>query len=91
MAWWERDENLWHVYDSATGDPSDERLSQLEGWDGISSDELKELFAIGFIDESASPEEREEARDLWWDIMEDLGYDVSDFDWDSWRDWYDSQ
>lgn len=91
MSWWEDNDNLWHVYESAIGDPTTEDIEALGNWTGVSSDEIKELFAMAFVDEEVAPEDREEARDLWWDLMSDLGYDVSEFDWDAWREWYDSQ
>lgn len=48
-----------------------------------------ELFRIGWVDEGENPDERQAARDEFFDLME--AYDISrdEFDWDAWRDWYE--
>lgn len=87
MSWWENDEQLWDIYESATHNPTE---NELEVMYGISEDDLKDLFEMAFIADNVSHEEREEAREMFFDWMEDFGYDASDFDWDAWRDWYDA-
>lgn len=48
-----------------------------------------ELFRVGWVDDGANEDERQAARDEFFDLME--AYDISrdEFDWDSWRDWYE--
>lgn len=48
-----------------------------------------ELFRVGWVDEGDNPDERQAARDAFFDLME--AYDISrdEFDWDAWRDWYE--
>lgn len=48
-----------------------------------------ELFRVGWVDDGANHDERQAARDEFFDLME--AYDISrdEFDWDAWRDWYE--
>lgn len=48
-----------------------------------------DLFRIGWVDDGANSDERQAARDEFFDLME--AYDISrdEFDWDAWRDWYE--
>lgn len=49
------------------------------------------LFERGFTDNEIPYEEREAMRASFFDWMEEHGYDPEeDFDWDAWREAYDS-
>lgn len=52
----------------------------------------RELFHQGFVDKSVSYEVRRDARDDFFDWLEQYGaeYDEGEF-WDEWREWYDEQ
>lgn len=54
----------------------------------LDSDGL-ELFRVGWVDEGENTEDRQAARDAFFDLME--AYDISrdEFDWEAWRDWYE--
>jgi hypothetical protein len=48
-----------------------------------------DLFRMGWVDEGENADERQAARDEFFELME--AYDISrdEFDWDAWRDWYE--
>lgn len=47
-----------------------------------------ESFWTGFVDPNASDDDASDARQAFFDYAEALGYDLDDFDWESWREWY---
>ncbi len=53
--------------------------------------ELQEAFYAGWIDRENTADDRMEAREVFFDLMGELGYPDAedDFDWDDWRDWYE--
>ena len=53
--------------------------------------EAAELFKAAFVDLEIDSEARKAAREEFADLMESYSFDIADFDWDAWRDWYDSQ
>jgi hypothetical protein len=54
--------------------------------------EAADLFEQGWIefDEDTSPEELQAIRDSFFELMEEFDVSIEDFDWDAWRDWYES-
>jgi enolase len=52
--------------------------------------ELRDAYALGFITTSNSPDERADMRNKFFDILDDLGINSGDFDWEAWRDYYES-
>lgn len=58
--------------------------------EGPGNDELEEAFYAGWIDRTNTADERVEAREVFFDVMAELGYPdaEADFDWDDWKEWY---
>lgn len=54
-------------------------------------DEAIEAFQTGYVDTEVDSEERIAAREEFEALCSTYAVDVADFDWDAWRDWYDSQ
>lgn len=52
----------------------------------FSEDRLRGAFEEGFIDKDVHPDDRQAAREAYFEWMEYLGYDTSEFDWDAWRE-----
>ena len=84
--WWENDDELSYVYDNATYGLTQEELDPF----GLTEDDMRYMFDVGWVAGNVDPDEREQARDEFFEYLTELGYDVSDFDWDAWRDWYDA-
>jgi hypothetical protein len=64
----------------------------------LDNDEAREMFELGadafmegWFDENISPEDRAGMQSAFFTLMEEFGLDVSMFDWDDWRDWYEAQ
>jgi hypothetical protein len=55
------------------------------------SDEAAYVFELGWMTtgEDVDSETREWAREEFFALMEEFDIDISLFDWDDWRDWYD--
>jgi hypothetical protein len=54
---------------------------------GEEAQEARELLYEGWFDGEISSQERTFARIF---LEEEYGFDLDDFDWESWRDWYES-
>lgn len=54
------------------------------------SDEGAELFRTAFVDHDIDSDARKSARAEFAELLEDYNFDIADFDWDAWRDWYES-
>jgi len=55
---------------------------------GFSEEQLREFFSEGFLTRSTEPpSDKAELRDAYFEWMEYLGYDTSDFDWHAWREY----
>jgi hypothetical protein len=50
--------------------------------------DVVEAFWTGFVDPNASEDDAADARSDFFDFAEYFGYDLDDFDWESWREWY---
>lgn len=88
MAWDPEDwpDEIQEIWQNSTG---------YGGW--LTADEMAEfqedgadLFHTGWIDDTADSDARQEARDHFFDLMAQFDLDAELFDWDSWRDWYES-
>lgn len=86
--WWENDEDqtVEHIYESAAAGITNEDLEPF----GVTLNDFKYMFDVGWIQEDADPDQREAGRLGFFLYLEELGYDISDFDWDEWREWYDA-
>lgn len=54
------------------------------------SDEAADLFREAFVDQDIESDARKAAREEFANLLTDYNFDIADFDWDAWRDWYDS-
>lgn len=66
------------------------------GW--LEDDEAREMFEMGadsfmagWFTEDMDPDERLGHQSAFFTLMQEFGLDVSMFDWDDWRDWYEAQ
>lgn len=50
----------------------------------------EDLFYQGFVNVSGDGEQMQAARDDFFALMEEYDISVEVFDWDDWRDWYES-
>lgn len=48
-----------------------------------------ELFATGWINGDESAEDRQLAREEFFELMDAYSIGRDEFDWDAWRDWYE--
>lgn len=48
------------------------------------------MFETGFLLHDVPSEERELAREMFFDWYEENGYDVEEFPWDEWREFYEN-
>lgn len=84
-AFGEEDElvEIWHevVEENLSGDIHELREFTLDQHGA-------ELFKRGWVDDGEDTDERVNAREEFFELME--AYDISreEFDWDAWRDWY---
>lgn len=78
------DDDLRHVWDEIADTVDDESQYAF-----TVTDNGAELFRQGWMDDGLSGEDRANARDEYFDLME--AYDISrdEFDWHAWRDWYE--
>lgn len=60
--------------------------AELEEFEQFMADKFQE----GYIDREIDEDTREEARQAFEDWLFEHTLDIADFDWDEWRDWYDS-
>lgn len=60
---------------------------------GPDNDELAETYYEGWIERGNTADDRMEAREAFFELMAELGYEDAeeDFDWDDWKDWYSHQ
>lgn len=90
--------DLWGSFfgrDDDAPDFGDERLNKL--WE--EADELlpenvhidEDTFREAFVDTDISSEARREAREEFESLLSQFHHDIAEFDWDAWRDWYESQ
>lgn len=49
------------------------------------------LFYEGWVNPDLAKDERNEAREDFYDWMVDHGWELTDFPWDEWREWYKDQ
>ena len=77
-------QTIWDGLGDAIGDDSEMRAFTL---DNSGAD----LFATGWTDDDVDEEDRANAREEFFELME--AYDISrdEFDWDAWRDWYEGE
>lgn len=54
------------------------------------TDNVSDYFESGWIYRDIDSDERQAARDEFEDWLERHLLDIADFDWEAWRDWYDS-
>lgn len=80
MDWPDELQGMWDQIDTVFRDESDKA-------DFI--DEAQELFYLGFV-AGGSTEERQGYRDDFFALMESNDISIDQFDWDSWRDWYEA-
>lgn len=52
-------------------------------------DEAQDLFFLGYV-AGGTTEERQGYRDDFFALMEEYDISIEAFDWDDWRDWYES-
>ena len=84
------DAESWELY---AGEAFDAMLADwdlpedvLDEIDELSS-EAETLFYFGFFDSDTSAEDRQWAREEFFDLMEEYGLDPDFFDWAEWREW----
>lgn len=85
--WWENDPEIENIWEQSTEGITADELADF----GLTEDGLRSIFEHAFIDMDISSDLRSAYRDLFFDYLGEMGYEISDFDWDDWRDWYDSQ
>ena len=87
--WWEHgaeEKNLRKAFRSVTSNIPREAYRET----GYSRDQLKYAFEVGFVSDNIEHARRQEAREDFFQMVEELGYyDVDDFNWEAWRDWYE--
>ena len=78
--WYSTEETLWEILVGADSELGNDQ-------------QLQDLFDVAMFDPQATPEERAAAyEDLVSTLWEEYGIDFEDiFDWEDYRDWYDSQ
>ena len=90
--WW--DENSrdiyaygWRdVFDVATNDITESELSDY----GLTMDDLRSQFDVGYVDRDASYFERKQAREDFLAYVHELSYEFNEADfWDAWRSHYE--
>lgn len=66
------------------------------GW--LDGDEAREMFELGaesfkagWFDSDIDPDDRIAEQSAFFTLMQEFGLDISMFDWDDWRDWYEAQ
>lgn len=52
--------------------------------------ESEDLFQAGWGHDGPESDERQAAREAFFDLMAQYDLDAALFDWDDWRDWYES-
>lgn len=62
-------------------------MEMLVDFDIMQDDYAPDLLWEGWFNPDATPDDRADARELFLDYMD---WDVGDFDWDSWREWYEA-
>lgn len=78
------DDTFYDVWDSGTRSLSDDEYDDF----AAAGAELFE-WAWG-KDQDLTPEERHDYRELFETWVAEWAIDILDFDWDEWRDWYES-
>ena len=81
------DDDLQTIWDGLGGAIADDSEMRAFTLDNSGSD----LFATGWVADDVDDDERANAREEFFELME--AYDISrdEFDWDAWRDWYESE
>lgn len=76
-------EQLRDVWENSTFDLNGEEYQEFREY-------AMEFFEEGWMDRDLDAETRELAREYFFEMMEEFSLDISNFDWDDWRDWYES-
>lgn len=76
------DPSLNEIWENLTDELSSSQLSHFV-------EEAQEVFTTAYVDEDVETEERTEARHTFEGILSEYAIDISEFDWDAWRDWYE--
>lgn len=48
-----------------------------------------DVFTTAFVDHDLPSEEVKQAREEFENLLAEYAIDISEFDWDAWRDWYE--
>jgi len=87
-------------FDSPEVDFGDDRLNQI--WEELEGevprgqkdsfiDDAVEAFQAAYVDTDIDDDARAAARSEFEALCSQYSVDIADFDWDAWRDWYNSQ
>lgn len=79
-------EELQHVWEETTGAGNWLTPSEMEDFRIAAM----EFFETGWIESEIESEARQSAREEFFSLMEEYDLDIALFDWDDWRDWYES-
>lgn len=81
-------DDSWEAFVSMWQNIDDAFLESSAGVDFAST--AQDLFTAGFIDAGGDADYMQWARDEFFALMEEFDISIEVFDWDDWRDWYES-
>lgn len=77
------DDRLNHIWHDVVDELPSRQLEKFQ-------EDALEVFETAYVDD-VDHDARLDARQRFEELLEEYSIDISEFDWDSWRDWYDGQ